>query len=232
MSESSPRIRLYTHKINPYAEKVARALAIKKLPFERVESDNPDDVAYWNPVTKQLPVLEIDGERRHDSAAILRWLDERYPEPPLLSRDPSTAAAQERMAEWSDASFVYYWNRWRAARFPLPGDEQPADPGPLRSLSNAVHRAFGRSEGLSRADLREAQVVQELANRLDDLVGMLGDRDFLHGDQPSVADLSVFGMLAVVRDSPMTGGGRALTERPTLVRYIERMEKATEPPPG
>lgn len=223
-----PRILLYTQKINPYTEKVARALAIKKLPFERVESDNPDDAAYWSPVTKQLPVLEIDGERRHDSGAILRWLEERYPDPPLLSRDPATAAAQERMAEWSDASFVYYWNRWRAARFPLPGDEQPPDPGLRRSLSNAVRRAFGRAEGLSRAELREAEVIQELANRLDDLVGMLGDREFFHGAQPCVADLSIFGMLKVMRDSPMTGGGRALQGRPTLVAYMERMEAATK----
>jgi glutathione S-transferase len=221
-------IRLYTQTINPYAEKVAGALALKRLPFERVVSDLPEDVATWSPVTRQLPVLEVDGERRAGSNPILVWLDERFPEPALVSRDPSVAAAQWRFAEWSDASFVWYWNRWRAARFPRPGDEQPPDPGLLGKLGQAVRRSLGRpGRAPSRADIRELEILSELENRLNDLVGLLGERPFFLAASPSVADLSVYGMLNVLRDSPMNGGGRLLSERLALVAFVERMDQLT-----
>ena len=82
------RIRLYTQSQNPFSEKVAAALALKGLPFERIVSDDPEDVARWSPIARTLPVLEIDGRRKADSGAIVTWLDELYPEPPLVSPDP------------------------------------------------------------------------------------------------------------------------------------------------
>lgn len=226
-----PLIRLYTQKVNPYAEKVARALYFKGLEHERIVSEDPDDIARWNPVTKQLPVLEVDDERVSDSGVILERIEELFPEPPLLSPDPVTAGAQRRMADWSDVSFVWYWNRWRAARFPQPGDEQPADRSLIRKFKSGVLRSLGLdSNQLTRLEVREAEIGQELSNRLDDLVVMLGGREFFHSDQLSVADLSVFGMLQVMRDSPMMGDGSQLDARPALVAYMERVEALTRRP--
>lgn len=226
-----PRIRLYTQKTNPYAEKVARALNFKGLEHERIVSDDPDDVARWSPVTKQLPVLEVNDERISDSSAILDRIEELFPEPPLLSPDPVTAGAQRRMAEWSDVSFVWYWNRWRAARFPQPGDEQPADRSLIRKFKSGVLRSLGLdSNQLTRLQVREAEIGQELSNRLDDLVVMLGARPFFHSDQLGLADLSVFGMLQVMRDSPMMGDGSQIDARPALVEYMERVEALTRRP--
>jgi glutathione S-transferase len=65
---------------------------------------------------------------------------------------------------------------------------------------------------------------------MDDLVVLLGNRPFFHGDELSVADLSVFGMLLVLRDSPITGGGTLLEERPALVTFMERVDKLTRAP--
>ena len=222
------QIRLYTQKFNPYAEKVARALNFKGVRYERIESDDPEERKRWSAVTGLLPVLEIDGERVEDSAAILRWLEERFPSPPLLSGDPKIAAAQLRLAEWSDTSFVWYWNRWRAARFPQPGDEEPLDGGLLGKLRRGIARGLGGSTGtLSRIQMRELEVTEELVNRLDDLVGMLGERNFFHADDPSVADLSVFGMLQVMLDGPILEGHGVIAARPTLMSYLERMDKIT-----
>ena len=123
----APVVRLYTQSMNPYTEKVAAALALKQLPFERVVSDEPEDVKRWSPITRMLPVLEIDGRRKPESNAIVQWLDELFPEPPLYSRDPRTAEAQRNLASWSDDSFLWYWNRWRSARYPQPGDQAPVD---------------------------------------------------------------------------------------------------------
>jgi len=108
-----PTIRLYTQDLNPFTAKVELALALKGLPYERVVSSDPADIKRWSPVTGLLPVIEIDGTRIADATVILRAIDLRVPEPRLLSSDPKTARDQQRLAEWSDSSFLFYWNRWR-----------------------------------------------------------------------------------------------------------------------
>ncbi|MEZ4218585.1 MAG: glutathione S-transferase family protein [Myxococcota bacterium] len=217
-------MRLYTQRVNPFAHKVAVGLDIKRLPFEYVTVDDPTEVRRISPVTGQLPVIEHGGHRVADSTAILRYVDERFPEPPLWSRDPKTGAAQDQLMHWADASFLFYWDRWRAARYPRPGDDLPANPSLLAQLKRRIERSFGRpGRDPTPLELRELQVLDELANRMDDLVGMLGSRDFFHADQPSVADASVYGMLRIIRDGPMMGGREMVERRPPLAEYVERM---------
>ena len=222
-------IRLYTQSVNPFTTKVELGLALKGLAYQRVSSDDPDDLKRWSPVTQRLPVIEIDGRRTADSAAILSQIEERFPEPPLLAADPKTARAQEQLAQWSDTSFLWYWDRWRAARFPRPGDEQPAsDPSLLAKLRDGIARAFSEAgRVMSRAQLREAEVLNGVAARLDDLGAFLGDRPFFYADEPSLADISAYGMLRILDDGPMTGAADLIAARPDLVDYMKRMQART-----
>ncbi len=217
-----PLIRLYTQAVNPFSEKVAAALALKGLAFERVITDQPEEVARLSPIARTLPVLEIDGRRKADSLAIVAWLDSLHPEPPLYSSDPRTAVAQKSLAEWSDDSFLWYWNRWRASRYPRPGDEEPPDDSPLGRIWDRVGRKLGRRPQ-SRADQRELEVIGEIQDRLSDLVGFLGNRPYFHGPEPSVADLSIYSMLHVLRGGAIPGCAEAIAERPTLTAFIDRM---------
>jgi glutathione S-transferase len=217
-----PIIRLYTQTTNPFSEKVAAALALKGLPLERVISDDPQDVARWSPIARTLPVLEVDGRRVTDSTQILEWLEARFPDPPLLARDPRMAESQRNLASWSDTSFVWYWNRWRAARFPQPGDEQPVDDSLLARLRQELGRALG-SLPRSRAEAREIEIIGEIQDRLDDLVGFLGTRPFFYADEPSIADLSVYAMLLVLRTEAIPGMRESVERRPELMAFLERM---------
>lgn len=219
-----PVIRLYTQTENPFSEKVAAALALKGLAFERVITDQPEEVARLSPIARTLPVLEIDGRRKADSLAILAWLDALHPEPPLYSSDPRTAVTQKSLAEWSDNSFLWYWNRWRASRYPRPGDEEPPDDSPLGRIWDRVGRRLGRKPH-NRADQRELEVIGELQDRLSDLVGFLGNRPYFHGGEPSVADLSIYSMLYVLTRGAIPGCAEAIGERPTLTAFIDRMAK-------
>jgi glutathione S-transferase len=223
----TPTIRLYTQTLNPFSEKVVAALMLKGLPFERLISDNPEDVRLWSPIARTLPVLEVDGRRKADSIQIVVWLDELYPEPPLFSRDPRIAETQRNLASWSDDSFLWYWNRWRAARFPQPGDEAPVDDSLLARLREKLGRTLG-SRPTSRAEAREIEIIEELEDRLDDLVGFLGSRPYFYSDEPSVADLSVYAMLRVMRDGPIPRTPEAITARPTLVAFLERLTSRIE----
>jgi len=200
-------------------------------------SDDPADRKRWSPATGLLPVLELDGIWIDDSSAILDMLDECFPEPRLLATDPKTARDQARLAEWSDSSFLFYWNRWREVRYPRPGDEKPADnSGLLGKLRDGVAAVFSSQGGaLSRRELREAEVLNGIAARLSDLSSFLGARDFFYADAPSRADISVFGMLRTLHDGPMPGARELIEARPELSAYMSRMEariekNATHPP--
>ena len=109
-------IAVYGPRNAPSTEKVRRGLALKKLAFELVEPQGPKDYRRWSPVTGLLPVIDLDGERIHDSTAILLRVNELYPEPPLLCDEPRTAENQMRLVRWVDETFFWYWNRWMRRR--------------------------------------------------------------------------------------------------------------------
>ena len=71
-------------------------LAEKQVPYETVAIDLDDRPAWImekNPPAGRVPVLEEDGWVLPESAVIDEYLDERYPDPPLLPADPGERAA-------------------------------------------------------------------------------------------------------------------------------------------
>src|SRR5439155_9493762 len=88
-------LTLYDAARCPYCARVRIALAEKGVEFETVEidlSDRPGWLYEKNP-TGRVPVLEEDGGRPlPESAVINEFLEERYPEPPLLPADPADRA--------------------------------------------------------------------------------------------------------------------------------------------
>jgi glutathione S-transferase len=89
-------ITLYNADRCPYVARVRIMLAEKGIEFEAVEIDLSDRPAWYyekNP-TGRVPTIEEDGGRPlPESAVILEFLEERYPEPALLPADPADRAA-------------------------------------------------------------------------------------------------------------------------------------------
>jgi RNA polymerase-associated protein len=82
-------VRLIDAARCPYCARVRIALAEKGLEFETVEIDLSDRPAwvYELNVTGRVPILE-DGFVLPESEVIMAYLEERYPESPLLPPDP------------------------------------------------------------------------------------------------------------------------------------------------
>ncbi len=220
-------------RISPFVEKVVRALQMKGVDYELVEPKGPGDFKKWNPQTAKMPVMDLKGERIYDSTFILRRLDELYPEPPLLSSDPVAAASQRQLEDWADESLYWYTMglRWSpehedATVNQILPSTIPAMVRPLVSLFlKRQLKGMTKAQGMGR--LPNEVLVKEIGDRLDDLVRMLGDRDFFYGDRPSVADLAVYGQLNGGA-SDVTPEIRALIqERPKLVEYMKRVEQST-----
>lgn len=223
---------LFGSRLSPFVEKVARALGLKRLPFEEAALRSPLDLKRWNPKTGKMPVLEIDGERVWDSTFILRRLDEIRPDPPLFAADPHTRARQRMLEDWSDESL--YWHvfalRWMPAHAPATLDQLAATLPPLarpvaRLLFPRMIGSMPRVQGMGRLPLEV--LVRELAQRLDDLVVLLADRPFFYGDAPSAADLAVFGNLHTGLSGPTPEVERLLGERPTLAAHYRRVDERT-----
>jgi RNA polymerase-associated protein len=82
-------VKLYDAPRCPYCARARIALAEKGLSYERVEIDltnRPDWLYGLNP-TGRVPVLD-DGFVLPESTCVMEYLDERYPDPPLLPADP------------------------------------------------------------------------------------------------------------------------------------------------
>ncbi|HJU35840.1 MAG TPA: glutathione S-transferase family protein [Gaiellaceae bacterium] len=87
-------ITLYNAARCPYAARARIVLAEKRIEFEVVEIDLSDRPAWLyekNPAGR-VPVLEEDDLLLPESAVIMEFLEERYPEPPLLPSDPADRA--------------------------------------------------------------------------------------------------------------------------------------------
>ncbi len=228
-------ITLYGPARAPYTEKVRRALLYKGLSFDHVEPTTIEDYQRWSPKSGTLPVLDLDGEKIEDSTRILFALDARYPEPPLLSPDPTVASQQRQLEDWADESFLWYFMKYRRSigeglTLPLAGDERPAPPeeeksGPLRRFG-AWLRAGGTWERPITGLLRE------IGQRLDDLVNFLGARPFFYSNRLSMADLGVYAMLFTMRNGSIPGSQQLLAQRPTLVAFMARVEEATDGAPS
>jgi glutathione S-transferase len=88
-------ITLYDAARCPYCARARIVLAEKGVEFETIEidlSDRPAWIYEKNP-TGRVPVIEEDGWALPESAVIMEFLEERYPEPPLLPTDPAGRAA-------------------------------------------------------------------------------------------------------------------------------------------
>lgn len=90
-------MKLYDAARCPFCARVRIALAEKGLDHETVEIDlrnRPDWIYELNP-TGKVPVVD-DGFVLPESAVIMEYLDDRYPEQPLLPDDPKSRAVARK----------------------------------------------------------------------------------------------------------------------------------------
>jgi maleylpyruvate isomerase len=119
-----------------------------------------------------VPALVVDGQSLTQSVAILEWLEEVYPDPPLLPRD-SIARAQVRALMGVAACDIHPLGNMRVLQS-LKADHQQPD---------EQVAAFGRRWYVSGFEALEALSAQG------------PDGDWLWGDTPTLADACCFPQL-------------------------------------
>jgi RNA polymerase-associated protein len=116
-------LTLYDAPRCPYCARVRIVLAEKRIDYETVTidlADRPPWIYEKNP-TGKVPVLEEGARTLPESAVIMEYLEERYPDPPLLPGDQADRA-DARLWIWEHdrrLADAYYAFRRGEPREPL-----------------------------------------------------------------------------------------------------------------
>eukprot|EP01126_Amoeba_proteus_P043506 TRINITY_DN477_c0_g1_i4.p1 TRINITY_DN477_c0_g1~~TRINITY_DN477_c0_g1_i4.p1 ORF type:complete len:214 (-),score=32.04 TRINITY_DN477_c0_g1_i4:76-717(-) len=99
----SHQLVLYSYWRSSCSYRVRIALGLKGLSYEykaihlvKGEQNSPE-FSVLSP-NQTVPVLLVDGKPLYQSLAIMEWLDQAYPEIPLIPRDPWDAAKVRALA--------------------------------------------------------------------------------------------------------------------------------------
>jgi glutathione S-transferase len=220
----STRITLYGARLTPFTIKVERALYWKGLAFTSEEPQRPEDYRRWSPKNGLLPVIEIDGTRVQDSAAILDLLEQRFPEPPLLASDPKLAREQRRLEQWVGETFLYQLLRWVRARVGGGAAGREGEGlGPLMRLG-----LIGPN-GKLRPGVLDGGPGPDFEGALEELRKLLGARAYYFSERLSRADLAAYAALQGLAMDRYPGGAALLARFPTLRQHYDRVDAETAP---
>jgi len=102
---------LFHFPLDPASRQVRLALGEKRLPVAEVVVkywEQPADFTALNPSGATPVLVEVAGGQRLvlcESRAALEYLEEQYPEPALLGREPAERAEARRLLQWFDRKF-------------------------------------------------------------------------------------------------------------------------------
>jgi glutathione S-transferase len=100
---------LYHLPLSPYSRKVRLVLAEKRLPFDlRTEKpwERRADYLELNPAGTVPTLVEDNGLVVADSGVICEYLEEAYPDTPLLGRTLAERVEARRLVAWFDGKFA------------------------------------------------------------------------------------------------------------------------------
>lgn len=197
-------MKLYTYFRSSAAFRVRIALGLKGLGYEPSFvhlRKGEQSAGVYGKVNPQglVPALELDGgERLAQSLAIIEYLDEAHPRPPLLPKEP-LARARVRSLSLLVACEIHPLNNLRTLQY--------------------LRRELGQGEEQVVAWYRH-WIADGLARLEAELAGSNQTGRFCHGDAPTMADCCLVPQVFNARRYEFDGA-----RYPTMMRVFEECMK-------
>jgi glutathione S-transferase len=191
---------LHHYPTSPFSEKIRAILGYKKMAWKSVfiptVMPKPDLIALTGGYRK-TPVLQIGSDIYCESKLIVRVIERRQPQPPLVPK--GMAATQAMEDQWSEQNLfflavpivmqpqglIHFFSK-------LPQDAMTSFQKDRAALF-ANGSARRPSMGVTRSEL--PVVLAQLDAQLD-------AAHFLHGEQPTLADFSIYHSLWFILSNP------------------------------
>jgi glutathione S-transferase len=188
--------------VSPYVRKVLVCMELKGLDYE-IDPITPffgnDEFRRMSPLCR-IPVLIDEGLVLTDSTVIAEYLDEQYPDPPLMPSEPKERARARWLEEFADTRLgdVVIWGLF---------------------YPKMVHpRVWGEPGDQERIN---HTLAVELPAVLDYLEGELPDDGYLFGDM-GLADIAI---ATFFRNGSYAGFVPEASRWPKTARYVELVLK-------
>lgn len=168
-------MKIYTFPIAPNPTRVSTYLREKDIVIEEVVVDltrgeqNSEAHLKRSPLAT-LPVLELDnGEFIDESLTIMQYLEEIYPSPVMIGEDAASRARTLKTERFIEMNVLQR----------------------LVRLIHATNSPLGLPPNPGVATAEEAL----LPNALSRLNNIIADHDFIMGNEPTIADCTLFAAL-------------------------------------
>ena len=194
-------MKIYGASLSPFVRKTLLAFESKGIPYEQVvviPTAPPPGYEKLNPL-KKIPAMEHDGFTVADSSVICGYLEDVFPEVPLMPADPRERATARFIEEYGDTRLV--------------------ENAGVFFFERLVKPMFMKQEP------DEARLEDVAANQLPPVLayleGIVPDQGFLFdADKPGIADFSIVSPLINAQYGGYEVDGRTY---PKLATYIGRV---------
>ncbi|KAM4127532.1 hypothetical protein ACJW30_02G097100 [Castanea mollissima] len=160
---------------SPFSCRVIWALKLKGIPYEYIEEDlsnKSSQLLQYNPVHKKIPVLVHGGKATCESMIILEYVEEMWPQNPLLPTDPCERADARFWIKFAEEKGPAMWTVYRTS-----GEEQEKAVKDTLEMLRAIEahglvdkKYFG-GDKIGIVDIAFGQIAQWLGV-IEDIVGV------------------------------------------------------------
>jgi glutathione S-transferase len=141
-------IKLYDFKSSPNCQRVKVVLAEKNLPYEivpidlRAQEQKTPDYLKMNPYGK-VPVLTDDATVLYESCVINEYLEEKYPNPPLMPKEPGQKAKARILIDYG---MTHFDGPYQKLRMELMKEQKDQNPQVIDGAKSELRKLLQRLE--------------------------------------------------------------------------------------
>ena len=196
-------IELYGPEVSYFTGKLEAVLLYKELAYQRIPEPPGPKLRKETGVAQVPGVRLADGRWMTDTTPIITWLDEQFPETPVIPADPVLAFLSRLVEDYADEwlwrpAMHYRWDydqdAYHLSRVLADemGDRVPVPKWLLRARIRRRQRGFfTRGDGVTAETWDH--VEKGYLEALEHLKAIFEDRPYLLGARPSLADFGYFG---------------------------------------